>query len=372
MSALHELPYMSDKNLPKKEQPSELIWALKPDNFTPVARTPWGGRRIFELKAGLRLAADKAAQRVVGESWELSVGPEFPSVLTDGTPLRRALDAAPERLCGAEADRGSTALLVKLLDTEQNLSVQIHPTDDYPELAPDESGKPEAWYVIAREPGAGLYLGLEADVTETAISAAIAEQQDVSKLLHFVPVEVGDCIIIEPGTAHCIGAGVTLLEPQRVLPGKRGVTYRYWDWNRRYDAGGNLDPQGTARPLHLKHALSVTEWARPRGSALLEQIRYAAGSVNLDSDAEAELLIGKLGRLESSSIELSRLSGTGTLELAAADRLRSMTVLEGSVQIGEDNNQAIVPSGQTVALPACFPRSRIYLHGAHALLCSVN
>ena len=67
---------------------------------------------------------------------------------------------------------------------------------------------------------------------------------DASALLRFVPVAPGDFFTIGPGTPHAIGPGLTLVEPQQVLPGRRGLTYRYWDWNRRYDAEGRPDPQG--------------------------------------------------------------------------------------------------------------------------------
>ena len=138
---------------------------LRPDNFTPASRTPWGGRRIVET-----LKADAALEvpGPVGEAWELSVEPDFPSRLADGPTLDEILRADPA-LLGAEAAVGSTALLVKLVDAADDLSVQIHPMDSDPALAPDESGKPEAWYIIDAEPGAGLYLGFRDGVSRAEI-----------------------------------------------------------------------------------------------------------------------------------------------------------------------------------------------------------
>jgi hypothetical protein len=245
--------------------------ALRDDNFTPTSRTPWGGTRISQRYKRLEHTV------VIGESWELSVEPDFPSITRDGEALRDVLTRDPAGYLGRESSRGSTALLVKLLDAADELSVQIHPDDGYAGLAPGESGKPECWYVTERDPGAGVYLGLREGVTEAAMREALAAGGDVSALLAFVPVEVGDFLLIDAGTAHAIGRGLTLVEPQRVVPGRRGVTYRYWDWNRRYDRDGHLDPAGAPRPLHVAHALAVTRWDAPRGDAFLAVARVRAG-----------------------------------------------------------------------------------------------
>ncbi|MCA9530843.1 MAG: class I mannose-6-phosphate isomerase, partial [Myxococcales bacterium] len=261
--------------------PCTLPLLLAPAPCTDPERTPWGGRRIVE-RYGRTVPRDVPDDAPVGESWELSVTPDFPSRLDDGRLLSEVLASDPAQLLGAEAARGGTALLVKLLDAAQALSVQIHPRDDYSGLGDAESGKPESWYVLDRAPGAGLYLGLRRGVDEGSLRAAITAGADASALLSFVPVEPGDFFVIDAGTAHAIGPGVTLVEPQRVVPGRRGVTYRYWDWNRRYDAAGRpVDadaPDGRARTLHLEHALAVTDWDAPREAALLASARCAAGA----------------------------------------------------------------------------------------------
>ncbi len=359
---------MSDKVVPRKERTLRGLILLRGDNFTPIARTPWGGRRIVALKAGLSLGAATRAQEVIGESWEISVGPEFPSELVDGTRLASAIARAPKAMLGVELDRGSTALLVKLLDAAQHLSVQIHPTDDYEGLGDDESGKPEGWVVIARDEGAGVFLGLEEGVTPAHMRDTIERGKDVSKLLHFVPVEVGDCFVIEPGTAHCVGAGVTLVEPQRVMPNKRGVTYRYWDWNRRYNTDGELDPAGVARPLHLEHALAVTDWNQPRGEALVNRMRLAAGAVDLDGPAQSQPLIGPGAPLRSETLGLTRLSGTGEYTLVPTPRLRGLTVVAGRVWSAGQDGGNVVRSGESAVVPASAPEQTLVLERAHALL----
>ncbi|MEZ4340343.1 MAG: class I mannose-6-phosphate isomerase [Sandaracinaceae bacterium] len=288
--------------------------------FTPPSRTPWGGHRIRRLK-GL------PAGDVVGESWELSIEPDFPSRLEDGRALR---DLCPD-----------TPLLVKLLDAVEPLSVQIHPSDDDPTLGPDEGGKPECWYVIDGAPGAGLYIGLAEGVDEAALRRALEGGEDVSRMLPFVPVEPGDFFVIEAGTPHCVGAGVFLLEPQRVEPGRRGLTYRFWDWNRTYDAEGHPDPMGAQRALHVEAALHVTRWDLPRGDRLLARIRVRAGRPALAAPAQIETLWA------TPPVRVMRVSGTGEVAIAPEDGLRGLTVLEGTVALGP----LVVPAGRTAAIP---------------------
>lgn len=325
---------------------------LRGDNFTPPSRTPWGGRRIRALKG-------MPPGEPVGESWEVSVEPSFPSVDGDGRPLSERVD---EGWLGGERARGGTALLVKLLDTDDALSVQIHPSDDAPGLAPDESGKPESWYVVDHAPGAGLYLGLSEDATEARVRAALDAGDDLSALLPFVPVAPGDFFVIEAGTPHCIGAGVLLVEPQRVLPGRRGVTYRYWDWNRRYDEAGRRDPDGKPRALHREEALGVTRWDLPRGEALLSRVRHRAGPP--PTEATVELLSGEGAPLRSDALAVARVAGTGVVTLPDWDRLAGLTVLSGEVTLGD----RVVPAGRSAALPARWRPRQATLKQAHAIL----
>lgn len=339
---------------------------LAPGNFTPPTRTPWGGTRIVE---GPKRDFGFPGGLVVGEAWELSVEPDFPSTIDGGPALDALLRADAGPWLGREEASGSTALLVKLLDAADDLSVQIHPTDDDPRLTDDQSGKPEAWYIIEADEGAGLYLGFVDGVGRDDVERAIANGDDVSALMQFVPVAPGDAFVIEPGTPHAVGRGVMLLEPQRVIPGKRGITYRYWDWNRRYDPKGRPDPNGAPRALHLADALDVTRWDGPRQSALLSEVHHRIGPAERDGDAVLEPLIGPAGPLASSTFDVRRLSGTGTTSLPDAAALRSLTVLEGQVCIAHEAGNVTVPQGQTAALPACLPPTDVTLDAAHAVVC---
>jgi len=259
-----------------------------------------------------------------------------------------------------------------LVDAADYLSVQIHPHEDDPQLAAGESGKPEAWYIIDAEPGAGLYLGFRAGLSRQDVETAIDEQKDVSALMSFVPVSPGDLFLIGPGTPHAIGKGVLLLEPQRVAPGKRGVTYRYWDWNRKYDDAGRLDPRGQPRALHLERALDVTSWESTADAVHIDRLSHRAGPAPIDGPASLEVLMSGDGPLRSEVFSVQRLAGSGRLELDAADRLRSLTVLDGRVTLHDGGTPLVVSRGQTSALPACLGSLHVALDSAHAVLCSLT
>jgi mannose-6-phosphate isomerase class I len=350
---------------------------LNPDNFTPPARTPWGGRNIVDIYKRFALSPSQRAHcGVVGESWELSVGPEFPSATESSISLEAWLAANSSDLLGIEASLGHqvTALLVKWLDASDHLSVQIHPSDDYCGLGPDETGKSECWYVLAHEPGAGLFLGFKSGVTPEKVRETLENRGDFSALMSFVAVAAGDLIVIEPGTPHAIGKGVTLIEPQYVKPGRRAVTYRYWDWHRRYDAEGRLQNiSGNPRALHVEQALAVTDWPKASAEAVLSACVLRAGPPDTSAAATVQPLCGNPANapLASSRLQVARLCGCGPVSLPDWSVFRALTVVEGEVRLLCQGEEKVVPMGRTVAIGASLGYIQAHLSQAHALLCAV-
>jgi hypothetical protein len=348
---------------------------LRADNFTPPTRTPWGGTRLVSrYKPAPALSAAARASLCVGESWEISVEPDFPSLLDDGTPLSDWLARAPAETLGEEHVRGrsGTALLVKLIDTAEPLSVQIHPNDDYAGLSPGESGKPESWYVVEREPGAGLYLGFQRGTTERDVREALegsrAGARSLRELLRFVPVEPGDFFVIDAGTPHAIGAGLTLVEPQHVAPGQRGVTYRYWDWDRRYDAHGKVDPQGAPRALHVEHALGVTRFAHVAEDEFVPQICLRAGEPQRSESPVFTPLCGAGGGLANAFLSVGRLAGTGVAALPRWQRLLGITVLDGVLRV----EGVEIERGRSAVIPAWLNGAAAELSHCQAIVSAVG
>lgn len=317
---------------------------LEAENFTPLRRTPWGGEAIARMK-GL------GAGRLIGESWEISIEPDFPSRLEEGGLLLSDLFAAdPEAWLGKAASIGAS-LLVKLLDARDDLSLQIHPSDDDPALGPEEGGKPEAWYIVDHAPGAGVYFGLSDEATPLAIERALRGDGDLRELLRFHPVRRGDFFLVEPGVPHAVGAGVFLVEPQRVLPGRRGITYRYYDWNRRYDEAGRLSAEGKPRQLHLERALAVTDFERPRGAPFDQATKRSLGSPILEGPLQMTTLSGTEPGLHSRHLFVARIEGSGEARFEKPLLLSGITVVRGEIEI----EGVRIEAGRSAVLPAALP-----------------
>ncbi len=231
-----------DENLP----------SLYPLTFTPVLRHYiWGGRNL-ETLLGRELPPGNTA-----ESWEISAH-ETAATAVDSGPLQGVslaqilLDYGAD-LTGSRAawalERDKFPLLVKLLDAEKRLSVQVHPEDAYA-IAHENGdlGKMEMWYVLHARPEARLILGLRRGVTPAAFRQAIADQA-VEDWLHYVPVKQGDAILISPGTVHAALEGLVLTE---VLQNS-DTTYRVHDW-------GRVDSDGNPRQLHIEKAMDVIDF----------------------------------------------------------------------------------------------------------------
>ncbi len=353
--------------------PSPILLAA--DNFTPPTRTPWGGRRIVNTyKTRLLSAEHPFRNQPVGESWEISFGPEFPSTLaTTGEPLSSWAANHPSVLGNEQhAGQSGSALLVKLLDTDDELSVQVHPADGDPMLKPDESGKPESWFILDHQPGCGLYLGFKPGVKKQDVAQCLDAQGNLADLMNFIEVQAGDFFLIEAGMPHAIGRGITLVEPQRVLPGKRGVTYRYWDWNRTYDEQGAPSPSGKPRALHVDEALSVTQWHACDDPAWLSRIRCRTQSLtSLGAEPQHRVLSGTTNaQRPSRSLRVEWMAGTGTLQLDAHDILRGVVITHGALTI-EGTKRIHAEQGQSLIIPAGTESMPLTLDHAHVIVSAI-
>jgi len=336
-------------------------WPLVPlpDNFTAPTRMPWGGAKILgKYKQGLPIRAEKRYP-IVGESWEISADPIAPSqflfeigretILLD---LIQLLDLFPEHILGPQVAAkfaGQNPILVKLIDAADHLSVQVHPSDDYAGLRADESGKPESWYILEAENGGGLYLGLQEGVTKARLRHGIEQEEDVSHYLNFVEVRPGDFFVIDAGTLHAIGAGVTLIEPQKIAPKRSGKTYRLWDWNRKYDPQGRKDPNGKPRELHIADALNVINFDGPRGQEFLQHIQPPR-SILQQNGASCETLLAETEHFGVSQITLA---DGDPLHADCSASFHGLIVYEGRLEIHTPGaHVTTIMRGQSVICPA--------------------
>ena len=203
----------------------------------------WGGDR---LRSEYHKETDLSP---LAESWECSTHPDGTSLaLIDQNeiPMTEVLKRHPEILGTHPRTRDTLPILIKLIDAKKDLSVQVHPDDDYARIQEHGSlGKSEFWYVLEAEPGASLVYGFSQDVTEEQVRQGIADGT-IRKYLQKVPVKRNDVFFVQAGTVHAIGKGIVIAEIQE----SSNLTYRLYDYNRR-DRNGNL------RELHIDKALDV-------------------------------------------------------------------------------------------------------------------
>ena len=219
--------------------------ALYPLVFTPIFKDyPWGGRGLETLLG--RTIPDG----IVAESWEIAAHPNGSSPIAAGAlagaTLQDAMAQWGEDLVGSrnatDLAHGRFPLLIKLLDANRWLSVQVHPDDTYAQVHDGESGKTEMWVVLHAEPGAELIYGFAPGVTRARFAEAVAAG-DTEQYLHRVAVKAGDVIFVPTGAIHALGPGILVAEIQQ----NSDTTYRIYDWGR-------------SRPLHIEKALDVLDF----------------------------------------------------------------------------------------------------------------
>jgi mannose-6-phosphate isomerase len=245
---------------------------IYPLTFEPTFRDYiWGGRNL-ETLFGRTLPPG-----IIAESWEISGHPSSTTCVDAGPlagwPLPQVQALLGEKLVGRRptwaTSRSKFPLLVKLLDANRRLSVQVHPPDAYARVHEGgELGKAEMWYVLYAKPGAELIYGLAQRTTPKAFRAAL-EADELSPLLHRLPVKPGDAITVPTGTLHALLEGIVVAEIQQ----NSDTTYRVYDW-------GRLGADGNPRPLHIDKALEVINFDMVRPQACRPVVIEEGGGVH--------------------------------------------------------------------------------------------
>ena len=222
---------------------------LYPMKFIPVYKDyMWGGRN-FE-KFGRPVPDGKLA-----ESWEVSCHKNGVSIVANGylkgMTLPEAIASDPRGMLGTrfETEGNDLPLLIKFIDANDKLSIQVHPDDSYAAVYEGGAGKNEMWYILDAKPGAKLIAGLKPGTTIEEFKLA-AKSHDIERYLNEIEVVPGDVISIPAGLVHSIGEGIVLIEIQQTSD----ITYRIYDYNR-------VDSSGNKRPLHLERALEVIDFS---------------------------------------------------------------------------------------------------------------
>ncbi len=211
----------------------------------------WGGSRL-KNEYGKEFDGD-----ILAETWELSCHPDGPSTIVggayDGMTLADYIGQAGRRVLGSNCQIFSEfPILIKFIDSRDNLSIQVHPNNVYAMETAKQYGKTEMWYILDAKPGAFLYLGFQHEISREEFKRRI-EENTLTEVLNAVPVQKGQCFYIPAGTIHAIGKNIVIAEIQQ----SSNLTYRVYDY-------GRVGADGKPRELHIEQALDVTKLTPPR------------------------------------------------------------------------------------------------------------
>jgi mannose-6-phosphate isomerase len=298
-----------------------------PLKFRPIYKQRiWGGQKLREVFGKDVPPGDK-----IGESWELADLPADKSIIANGElagqTLRSAIEQYPKEISGDENFSGPFPLLIKILDAEDILSVQVHPDPETCWRMGEGEPKTECWYIISAADDAVIYKGLKKGVTKEQFAEAI-EKGTVADTLSKVPVKKGQCHFLPAGTAHAIGPGLLIAEIQT----PSDTTYRVSDWNR-------VDDAGKARELHIEQALESIHFDVPS-----DDLPYFTIDKGHQSE-HCELLLSP-GEMKALII----MSGFGTIlgtegslvEFSAGDCLLVPAAYEGAMRFADDTQYVTV------------------------------
>lgn len=306
---------------------------LYPLKFEPVFKDYlWGGRNLLNL-------GKKLPDGIVAESWEISSHPDGISRISNGTHAGKLFTSVLKEtgisLLGtalSEEAKAKFPLLVKFIDANDNLSVQVHPDEDYVRThESDLYGKNEMWYVISAEPGARLVYGLNHGTTRGTFITALAEKK-VSDCLNYINIKPGDAINIPTGLVHAIGKGIVLAEIQQ----NSNSTFRVYDYDR-------VDDKGNKRPLHIEEALEVIDFKRS-----YSQNNLKGTSIKLSGSVKTPLVKNRFFTVEHFDIQQY------LKEVADGSRFFIYIIVSGEGTIRYDTGSIPVSLGDSVLIPAAL------------------
>jgi len=287
----------------------------------------WGGNK---LKTDFNLESDTD---ITAEAWMLSCHKDGSNTVLNGDMKGKSL---PEvlKFWGAEALGENAApfpyfpILIKLIDANNKLSVQVHPSDEYALENEGEFGKTEMWYVVDCKEGAELIYGFLEDISTEEFERRIKDNT-LTDVCNFVPVKKGDVFFISAGTLHAIGEGILIAEVQQ----NSNTTYRVSDY-------GRLDKDGNPRPLHIEKAVAVTKTQKltlPYGQ--IGEVKYVGKSIVRDL-AECELFTAKLLTLNENYTIFKKYSFV------------SLVVIDGNATLIYNNETLKIKKGDSIFIPA--------------------
>lgn len=300
---------------------------LYPIFFYPIYKTTlWGGDKI-KSKFNRKTPMAKIA-----ESWEISCHKSDVSLVSNGKlkgkSLKELFISYRKEIFGSKAESlNEFPLLIKFIDANKPLSVQVHPNDEYALKNENDLGKTEMWYIIDAEDNAQIVYGLNSGVDKVTIKESISNNT-IEKCLNYISVKKGDFVYIPSGTVHCLLGGTLIAEIQQ----NSDTTYRLYDWNR-------TDSNGKARQLHVEKSLEVINFRECLPNNSVSAKRFNGYSI-------AELV-------DSQFFKVQEIKITGSYrDNALGDSFITFTNIEGSGRICGNGYCYVITPGTSFLIPA--------------------
>lgn len=288
----------------------------------------WGGTKL-KTDFGIKSDLEKVA-----EAWTLSCHKDGANIISNGSDKGKTLAAWLEEkgfeVLGSKGKKlDSFPVLIKLIDAKDNLSVQVHPYDEYAQRVEHEQGKTEAWYVIDCEEGAELIYGFKKEISSQEFEERIMNNT-LLDVVNSVPVKKGDLFFIESGTLHAIGKGILLAEVQQ----NSNSTYRVYDY-------GRVGADGKPRELHIKKAVDVTSCTPPTHP-------YGAKPVTEKGDGYEVTELVNCDIFKSYSVKIDG-EYTGK---ASEESFVSLLSLDGNFAFSCGDTELTLNKGESIFIPA--------------------
>lgn len=296
----------------------------------------WGGNQLKRFHPEIN-------QDKIGESWEISTVPNFVSEITNGhlqgKNLNDAIQIYKENLLGKETFRKyglDFPLLIKFLDAQEVLSVQVHPNDEYAQKHYHSFGKSEMWYVLDAQENSELIIGLKENVDKEKYLEAV-EKDRVEDVLRRVKVKKGDVFYIPAGRIHAIGKGIMIAEIQQTSD----ITFRIYDYNR-------VDKDGKKRELHVKEAAEVIDFTYIK-DPFSHYKNYEKRHEGKEDKSE-----NRFHLVESPYFTSNKITFNKPLTFTKEDKFRIYICIEGNFTIKYKEMSIPILCGHSFLIPACL------------------
>ena len=296
-----------------------------------VVQTVWGGTRLMgkwnKRTDGVNIA----------ESWELSCHEKGESKVINGEYANMTLSEVVRQNPDFVGERGKAfdffPVLIKFIDSKDDLSIQVHPSDEYALANEGEFGKTEMWYVVECDKGSGVYCGFKEPIDKATLNKALREGK-ITDYLNFIEVNKGDCLFIPSGTVHAICGGLLICEVQQ----NSSLTYRLFDYNR-------TDKDGNSRELHIDKALEVTDTSKV--------VKVNENTVKVDDS------INRLAECKYFTVEELSVKDEYAFDVDG-ESFVSLTVVEGKGAVMANGSCINLDLGDTVFIPAGVGKVDLY------------